>query len=382
LINGYGPTENTTFTCCFPMDAPDDVGPSVSIGRPIANTQVYVLDSYREPVPVGAVGELYIGGDGLARDYLHDADSTAAKFVDHPFSEDPGARLYRTGDKARWRGNGTLEFLGRLDRQAKIRGFRVEPGEIEAVLKQHPEVHEAVVEVSADSREKRLLAYFTSDPQNPLRISVLRKYLSERLPRFMIPAEFVALDRLPLTVNGKVDRRALPAAERAGGTRHEHAFVAPRTELETALAEIWQDVLVLDRIGIHDNFIALGGDSLRAMEIMVRAQRKLHLPLASVSLFEHPTIAELVESLEASSPGRTAHDIPVVPRSGRLALSSVQQGLWFLDRYEPDSRAYAIILGYRIKGPLDASIIERCFQQVVDRHEILRTTFSEDRRPI
>jgi amino acid adenylation domain-containing protein len=321
LINGYGPTENTTFTCCYPMTSAADVGDSVSIGRPIANTEVFILDRRLNPVPIGVVGELVTGGDGLARSYFNNPELTAEKFIPNPYSDQPGARLYKTGDVVRYQRDGNLEFLGRIDHQVKIRGFRIELGEIESVLSQHPAVRETVVVAREDDRnadcglgiaegetenskseirnpksEKRLVAYVVPKRQQTCTRSELNSFLRQKLPDYMLPSAFVFLDGLPLNPNGKVDRKSLPAP---GWTRPgiEETFVAPRNGVERAIAGIWAEVLKLDRVGIHDNFFDLGGHSLKATQVMSRIRQAFELELPLRSLFEASTVAGLAELL-------------------------------------------------------------------------------------
>jgi amino acid adenylation domain-containing protein len=298
LINGYGPTEGTTFTCCHSIVAPRGVATSVPIGRAIDNTQAYVLDHHLNPVPIGVCGQLYIGGDGLARGYLNHPELTAVSFIPHAFSDKPGARLYKTGDLARYLPDGNIEFIGRLDQQVKIRGFRIELGEIEAVLSQHPFVQETVVIATEDVRgEKRLVGYVVARKEQTLTVTELRGFLKSKLPEQMVPSVFVFVDSLPLTPHGKVDRQALPAA---AGTRPdlEKAFVAPRTPVEKALSEIWAQVLGLERVGIHDNFFELGGHSLSATQLISRVYNAFQAEVLLCSLFETPTVAGLAEILE------------------------------------------------------------------------------------
>jgi amino acid adenylation domain-containing protein len=302
LINGYGPTENTTFSCCYPMTAPEQVGTTVPIGRPIANTTVYVLDRHMRPVPVGVPGELYVGGDGLARGYHRRPALTAERFVPHPFAPNshPGARLYRTGDLARYRPTGDLEFLGRLDTQVKVRGFRIEPGEIETALGQHPAVQAGVVVPHGErAGEKRLVAYVVPAP-GAAREDLgdrLRDHLSAHLPAYMVPAAVVLLDALPLTPNGKVDRRALPAPD--WGRTARDAAVAPRTPTEQALAQIWAEVLDVAAVGVHDDFFELGGHSLLATRVASRIYQAFEVRVPLRRLFEAPTVAELAPVVEA-----------------------------------------------------------------------------------
>jgi aspartate racemase len=298
LINCYGPTEGTTFTTCLPLTPSDAVAASIPIGRPIANTSVYILDQHLNPVPVGVWGELCIGGDGLARRYLNRPDLTSERFIPNPFSDKPGARLYRTGDLARYLPDGNIEFRGRLDHQVKVRGYRIEPGEIEAVLSQHPAVQEAVVVAREDGHaDKRLVAYIVpaKEPHPP--VTVLRGFLKSQLPEHMVPSTFVLLDALPLTSNGKVDRRALPGDT---GIRPDldKVFVAPRSPAEKALAGIWAQVLGVDQVGIHDNFFELGGHSLLAAQLIARLGNALQVELPLCRLFEAPTVSELAQAIE------------------------------------------------------------------------------------
>ncbi len=302
LINGYGPTENTTFTCYYPMRSTADLTyagtqlSTVPIGRPIANTQVYILDRAMRPVPVGVPGELYIGGDGLARGYWRLPELTAERFVPHPFSAEPGARLYKTGDRARYLPTGDVEFMGRLDNQVKIRGYRVEPGEIEARLEQHPAVQNAVVVAREDiPGDKRLVAYVVAAPGQQPTADALREALQTVLPDYMIPAAFVRVDTLPLTPNGKVDRVRLPAPD---WTQATTAHVAPRTPTEETLAEIWQNVLGVPQVGVHDNFFALGGHSLLATRVISRVQQAFQIAIPLRAIFEAPTVAGLAAAVE------------------------------------------------------------------------------------
>ncbi|MEP6619266.1 MAG: amino acid adenylation domain-containing protein [bacterium] len=308
MINGYGPTENTTFTTTFtvppswPADAP------LPIGKPIANTRAYVLDVRREPVPVGVAGELYAGGDGVALGYLNQPALTNERFVPDGFAGVEDARMYRTGDRVRWRADGAIEFLGRTDHQVKIRGFRVEPGEVEAMLASHPALREAVVVVQpAPSGGLQLVGYFVARdtagqaaeirtaPITPL---ALRAYLRERLPDYMVPAALVPMSALPVGTTGKVDRRALPAPQ-LDALEAEHPYVAPRTDTETRLAAIWADVLGVERISVDRNFFDLGGHSLTAMRIMSRVQEAFSVRLPLTVVFERPTVAQVAEVIEA-----------------------------------------------------------------------------------
>lgn len=315
LINGYGPTENTTFTCCHRLTAPPLPGRSVPIGRPITNTQVYILDRELQPVPIGVPGELYAGGDGLARGYLNRDDLTAEKFVPHPFSATPGARLYRTGDRARWLADGSIEFLGRVDRQVKIRGFRVEPGEVEAMLATHPSVKECAVVVREDAAgDKCLAAYVVAKQQPAPPADTWRSFLHERVPEHLVPSTFVALDTLPLTANGKVDLAALPVFD---GSRPElqRRYVAPRDALERQVAEIWEEVLGVRPVGVQDRFFDLGGHSLLAVRMAAQLEKRLGKKLPVAAIFQHRTVEELARVLR-SSDGRYAPATSLVEVQG------------------------------------------------------------------
>jgi aspartate racemase len=294
IINGYGPTESTTFTCCYPIPRTGgDFELSIPIGRPIAQTQVYVLDRHLQPVPVGVPGELYIGGAGLARGYLNQPELTAQRFLANPFGTEPGARLYRTGDRVRWRPDGCLEFLGRLDQQVKLRGFRIELGEIEAVLGQHPQVRQAVVLLREDRPgDPWLVAYLVPAAEARLTREDVRRFLGQKLPEYMLPAAVVFLAGLPRTSNGKLDRRALPAPQ------HESPALdagerRPRTPVEERLAALWAETLGLEQVGLHENFFALGGHSLLATRVTSRVRQAFGVELPVRALFEAPTVAGL-----------------------------------------------------------------------------------------
>jgi amino acid adenylation domain-containing protein len=300
VINHYGPTETTVGSLTFSLREKaltSETAATVPIGRPIANTEVYILNPYGKPVPVGAPGELCIGGAGVARGYLNQPEQTADRFIHHPFSTDPDARLYKTGDRARFLPDGNVEFLGRLDQQVKIRGFRVEPAEIEAVLRRLATVQQAVVVAQDDkSGEKGLVAYFVKVPGRGAKVDELRSFLLEQLPDYMVPSVYVALESLPLTPNGKVDYRALPAPDQVR-PQAEKIFVAPRNEVEEVLAAIWVEVLKLDQVGIHDNFFELGGHSLLATQIISRIRTAFQVQLPLRSIFETPTVADLAQAI-------------------------------------------------------------------------------------
>jgi amino acid adenylation domain-containing protein len=380
LYNVYGPTEtiiDSTYWLCEEANGRS----LIPIGRPIPNARIYILDNALRPLPIGVAGHMYIGGVGLARGYLNRPELTAEKFIADPFSAEPGARLYKTGDLARYLPDGNIEFLGRDDHQVKIRGFRIELGEIEAALGQYPAVRHAVVLARGDApREKRLVAYVVAEST----ADELRRFLKDKLPEHMVPAVFVLLDALPLLSNGKVDRNALPAPER---TRPElgGAFVAPRTTTEELLAEIWAQILDIEQVGIHDNFFDLGGHSLLATQLVSRMRDAFQVEIPLRRLFEFPSVAGLAESIEAvrqAGQHLLAPPILPVPRNEDLTLSFAQQRLWFFDQLEPGLSAYNIPAAVRLKGPLNLAVLEQSLNEIVKRHESLRTTFGKvDGRP-
>ena len=380
VVNGYGPTENTTFTCCHHITPADVEGARVPIGRPVANTTVYLLDEHLQPVPVGVPGELHAGGDGLARGYLNSPELTEAKFIPNPFSPQPGARLYKTGDLCRYEPDGTIEFLGRADNQVKIRGFRVELGEIEAALQNHKAVGKAVVILREPSPgDKRLTAYLVASSSEALPSeSELRSFLKKWLPDHMVPAEFVTLEKLPLTTNGKVDRKALPAPDyipRPASTR----FAAPRTPIEEALAGIWAEVLRLGRVGIHDNFFEIGGHSLLATQVVARIRRILLTEVPLRVLFEHPTVAGLAGQITELQGAAASVAPPLIhaEHGQNPPLSFAQQRLWFLDRYEESSAEYNVPCAWLLRGNLNQKALEQAVNVVVARHDSLRARFVE-----
>ncbi|MGH7360617.1 MAG: condensation domain-containing protein, partial [Candidatus Methylomirabilales bacterium] len=344
------------------------------LGRPIANTQVYLLDRSLHAVPLGVPGELHLGGIGLARGYLHRSELTAERFIPHPFSELPGERLYRTGDLARYLPDGAIEYLGRLDHQVKIRGFRIELGEIEAVLGDHPGVQETCVVVREDPPgEKRLVGYYVAGAA-VVEPEALWRYLQEKLPEYMVPGALVPLEALPLTPNGKVDRKALPAPEGGGA---EKVYEVPRTPTEELLAGIWAEVLRVERVGRQDNFFALGGHSLRAIQVVARVRDTLGVELPVRSVFESPALAELGAAIEVARQEQPLPLPPIEPlsREGALRLSFAQERLWFLEQLEGPSATYNIPVALRLEGPLAVGALERSLKEMVGRHEGLRTTF-------
>ncbi|HEV2735383.1 MAG TPA: amino acid adenylation domain-containing protein, partial [Longimicrobiaceae bacterium] len=375
FVNGYGPTETSVRVTAVECTDGSRVPP---IGRPVANARLYVLDARGEPAPVGVPGELHIGGVGVARGYLGRPELTADRFVPDPFSPAPGARMYRSGDRVRWRADGGLDFVGRVDFQVKIRGFRVEPGEVEAALLEHPSLADAAV-VARDGAGgvKRLVAYVVAGQgRTAAPAGELREFLRGRLPEYMVPGAFVALDALPLTSRGKTDRAALPEPEAADG---EGGRLAPATPTEEMLAGIFAEVLGVERVGARDGFFDLGGHSLLATRVASRVRGAFGVELPLRALFEAPTVTALsarVDALLREDGGTQAPPLLPVPRDGRpLPLSFAQQRLWFIAQMAPESPAYNMPYALRLRGPLDPAALERALAEVVRRHESLRTTF-------
>ena len=379
LVNGYGPTENTTFTCCHRITAAGELGATVPIGRPISNTQVYILDKNLEPVGIGVRGELFTGGHGLARGYLGCPDLTAEMFVPHPFSSQPGARLYRTGDRARYLSDGNIEFIGRVDHQVKIRGFRIEPGEVEATLKGHPQVCQAIVIAREDApRDKYLVAYVVAMPGQALAVTELRTFLEHRVPNYMMPSAFVLLNELPLSANGKVDRRSLPPPVWTT-LRGEGGYDEPRTPVESIVAEVWCEVLNTARVGVHDNFFELGGHSLLATQVISRLRRILQVELPLQKLFEAPTIASVareIEMLAHLGPAPSSLIKVGTARDSHAPLSFAMERLWYLDQLDPGKSLYNIPAAFRLKGALNVEALESAISEITRRHESLRTNIA------
>ena len=371
IVNVYGPTECSSVTCRATFD-PAGTDTVLPIGTLIPNTRIYLLDDRLEPVPVGVPGEAYIAGDGLGRGFLARPGLTAERFVADPAGA-PGARMYRTGDLLRWRPDGNLDFVGRVDDQVKVRGFRIELGEIDAVLTRHPDVGRAVTVVRSDGNGgRRLVGYVTGTATDAGRI---RDFAAGQLPEYMVPSAIVVLDGFPLTPNGKVDRDVLPEPD----PRSPTGSGAPRTEAERRLAALWAEVTGASRVGIHDNFFAdLGGDSIRAMQMLSRARAVFGEDLPARALFDSPTVADLAKLLPVTVPEVPGEAIPVVPRDRPLPLSTAQRRLWILEELEPDSVDYNTTAGLRLSGPLDVDALRAALQALVRRHEPLRTTFDVD----
>ncbi|BAZ50358.1 amino acid adenylation [Nostoc sp. NIES-4103] len=372
LHNLYGPTEASIEVTWWHCQRDSDRN-IVPIGRPISNIQTYILDKYSRPVPIGVPGELHVAGVGVARGYLHRPDLTAQKFILNPFNFE-GNKLYKTGDLARYLPDGNIEYLGRIDDQVKIRGFRIELGEIEAVLHQQSSVSAAIVQAQNQVDEQRLVAYIVPHPQSTPKTSELRYFLEQKLPKYMIPAEFIFLKALPLLHNGKIDRRALLTAERIQ-PEPENNFVAPQTAKQQIVADIWQQILNLEKVGIYDNFFEFGGHSLLAIQVISRLNKAFKIELPIRSLFDAPTVAELVEIIAQTSTPQT-QIIPHRTRSEPCQLSFAQQRLWFLNQLESDVFAYNISTTVRLQGQLNQTALHQSFNEIVRRHEALRTSFT------
>jgi len=370
LWNLYGPTETTIWSTVQQVEFGDKL---VSIGRPIANTQVYILDSHLQPTPIGVPGELYIGGAGVGRGYWHRPELTCERFISNPFTLHREQRLYKTGDLVRYRSDGKIEFLGRLDHQVKIRGFRIELGEIEAVLAKHPDVQQAAVIAKQDT----LVAYIVASSKKTPPVNKLRNFLKEKLPEYMLPHVFMQLDTLPLTPNGKVDRLALPAPD-TSRLNENNNLVAPRNPVEEMLASIWAEVLNLKQVSIHDNFFELGGHSLLATQLISRIRDTFQVEIGLRFLFEFPTLASFsdrLQTIQQTQLGLPSQPLAVASRPAELPLSFAQARLWFLDRLEPGNYAYNVPAAVQLTGHLNISALDNSFNEIVCRHEALRTTF-------
>ncbi|WTJ47677.1 amino acid adenylation domain-containing protein [Streptomyces atratus] len=378
VVNEYGPTETVVGCCVASAVATDDLGerPGMSIGRPVANTQLYVVDELLEPVPVGVPGELVVGGVGVGRGYLGDPARTAATFVPDPFSGVPGARLYRTGDVVRYLPDGQLEFLGRRDHQVKIRGQRIELGEVEAALRGVDGVSDAVVVAAPDHLGQTRLAGYVAGGVDAMDV---RTAVASALPDAMVPSAVVVLDALPLTPNGKVDRAALPAPEFADHS----AYIAPESGTQRQVAAVFAEVLGVERVGLEDDFFALGGHSLLATQLMARIREHFRIDLPLRALFERPVVRGLAELVDTAQEVSGTVPLVRVERSGPVEVSYAQQRMWFLHQLEPDSASYNVPAVVRLRGPLDADRLRAALDTVAQRHEVLRTVFAEvDGRPV
>jgi amino acid adenylation domain-containing protein len=381
IINLYGPTETTVWSTSCLLQPDVDV---VTIGRPIANTQIHILDSQLDRVPVGTTGEIYIGGDGMARGYFAKPDLTAERFIPDIFSVQPGDWLYRTGDLGRYRADGAIEYVGRVDQQVKIRGRRSELSEIEIVVASHEAVREAAVVVQQDGGGvKRLVGYvvlkeFAAESQKPTGPEI-RDYVRSKLPDYMVPAVIVELDRMPLTPNGKLNRKSLPKPQGENwGLRNE--YVAPRTGTQEVLAQIWSGVLGVERVGIKDNFFDLGGHSLLATQLIARVRNAFQIEVPLNKLFEQTTVEKLSQSIEEALRGGRENPVQALPLVRRTVeekkrLSFAQQRLWFMNLFEPGSAFYNLPAALVLEGELNVAALHKSLNEVVQRHEILRTRF-------
>ncbi len=377
LWNMYGPTETTIWSAAAEVKT---INRTVTISQPITNTQIYILDRYHQLVPVGVPGQVCIAGDGLARGYFHRPDLTAEKFIPHPFSDKPSARLYQTGDLARYLSKGEIEYIGRIDHQVKIRGFRIELGEIEAVLNRDSGIQEAVVIVREDHPgNKYLAAYIVPVEDMTLAIAQLRHLLKAQLPEYMVPDAFVILEALPLTPNGKINRQALPAPK---NTRLDlqNSYVPPRTPVEEILVSIWSQVLNQQQVEIYNNFFELGGHSLLATQVISRVYEAFNVELPLRYLFESPTVADLALHIDQliSHTKDGLRVPPMLPRqpNQELTLSFAQQRLWFLEQLQPGNSAYNISTTVRLSGVLNVEILTHSISEIISRHEALRTIFT------
>ena len=371
IINHYGPTETTVGSLTHSIDDLDEASvaaTTVPIGRPIANSVAYILDQQMKPAPIGAAGELYLGGEGVARGYLGRPEQTAEKFVPNPFACDRAARLFKTGDTARYLSDGSIEFLGRRDNQIKIRGYRIELGEIEAKLRGHSNVRDAVVVGRADEDgNKRLVAYVVAHQKPAPSVKELRAFLSSNLPDYMLPSAFMQMEALPLTANGKVNRRALPNLDHARPDL-DHVSVGARTPVEELLSEIWGQVLRIEKVGVNDNFFELGGDSISSLQIIAKANRA-GLKLTPKQLFEHATIAELADVVSFAQSSGAEQETP----TGAFPLTPIQR--WFFERDLPEPNHFNLAVMLELRQSLSASIIERAVRHLIESHSALRLRF-------
>jgi amino acid adenylation domain-containing protein len=379
LINLYGMSEASADTTWHDTNLLASELSCVPIGRPIANTHAYVLDHHLQPVPIGVTGELCVGGVGLARGYFNRPQLTAERFIPHPFSHEPGARLFKTGDLARYGANGYLEYLGRLDHQTKLRGIRIELGEIETALAQHPSVREAVVTVREDiPGEPRMTAYVVPAHAPGPSLGQLRHFLAEKLPAAMIPATFIIIEALPLTPSGKINRQALPMPGPIEPILEEH-YVAPRNPIEEQVASLWCDLLGLSQVGVEDNFFELGGHSLLAMQLLSRVHDATHVEVSLANFFETPTIAgiaAIIETADQTEQDQTVHVIMPMPREGPLPAAIAQELFWLFEQILPGLPLFNIPCVIRLQGSLNVEILEQSFKEIIRRHEVLRTTFA------
>jgi natural product biosynthesis luciferase-like monooxygenase protein/amino acid adenylation domain-containing protein len=381
INNMYGPTETTIWSTMQELRAEEE---RISIGKPFGSNQVYVLDRRGGLVPAGVSGELYIGGAQVARGYLNKAEMTAERFVPDMYSGEPGGRMYRTGDMVRWRADGQLDFLGRIDEQVKIRGYRIELGEIEAVLRNHPGVEDAAVVAREETGGgKRLVGYLVGSGEKA-GAAELRSHLRQKLPEYMVPSALVYVTHLPLTANGKIDRKALVKLE-VTDTEDPANVEKPRTSIEEIMANLWMEVLRQKNVGVKENFFEIGGHSLLATQVISRVRQVFGVEMPLRALFEAPTVAGLAERVERMRGAGQVLAPPLTPvdRNSDLPLSYAQQRMWFLQQLKPESGAYNVPFGVRLSGELNKSALERSLNEIVRRHEVLRTHFvATDGNPV
>ncbi len=368
IIHVYGPTENTTFTCWYPVDNISSIERSIPIGRAISNSKVYILDQYHEIAPIGTSGKLFTGGNGLSQGYFNKPALTAEKYIPDQFANHTGERLYSTGDLTRYRKSGDIDFIGRVDHQVKIHGYRVELGEIETVIKEHTCVQESVVITREDIEgEKRIIAYIVLDENETMDIAVIRDYLKEKLPNYMIPSIFLMLDEMPLTPNGKVDRENLPAPDRSG---LEKEYVAPRSENEKQLAKIWSEVLDVERIGIYDNFFEIGGDSILSIQIVARA-RKESLEITPLDMFQNQNIYELATVVKRIGIVDAEQDIV----TGSAPLTPIQR--WFFEQEFAESHHFNLAVMLEVPSDIDSDLLRQSIEYLMSYHDVLRLRFQK-----
>lgn len=380
LHNLYGPTEASIDVSSHAAQRKPGYS-QVPIGKPIANTQLHVLDQQLQPCPIGVIGELYIGGVQLARGYLNRDDLTQAAFIDNPYaaSGHPSPRLYKTGDLARFKACGNIEYIGRIDHQVKVRGFRIELGEIESALVRHTDIKDAAVTTHKQNGNTLLIAYLVpKHAEFILDQADLREFIKIDLPEYMVPNAFICLSELPLSGNGKLNRKALPAPDLSAFQRHD--FAAPRSNMETHLAEIWSSILNIEPIGIHDNFFELGGHSLLAAKLVARLRDELSLSVPLRHVFDFPVLQDLAQKLEHSHE-KEHNPLPQLTQADRqqaLPMSAAQKRLWVIEQFSPGNTAYNMPAALHLKGRLDVSRLEQAFNRLLERHESLRTSFAND----
>ncbi|MEM8908407.1 MAG: amino acid adenylation domain-containing protein, partial [Bacteroidota bacterium] len=369
MVHVYGPTETTVYASFYPIKAAN--GNTIPIGQPLSNTQIYIVNEYEKVAGIGVVGEIWIGGDGVATGYLNRPQLSAEKFMANPFGN---GTIYKTGDLARMLPDGQIEFIGRRDTQIKMRGYRIELGEIENHLQQLPTIQQALVLAQKDSSgTQQLVAYLVVE--GDFDKTVIQQRLKTQLPEYMIPPIMISLPEMPLTLNGKIDKKALPAPDLSNLSTK--AYVAPSTPTQTCLVNIWQQLLEVEQVGIHDDFFDLGGHSLLATRVISEIRTQLHVELSIRDLFHHTILHDLATFIEQQTPNTTLPQLVAQQRPQRIPLSYAQERLWFIDQMQ-GSIQYHIPMILRISGQLDLNIFNRAFQAIIQRHEILQTIIKEE----